>query len=717
MGRLVKWLIGIAASLVGLVVVLLVAGFAMLNTKWLQQKLLSQATQMLTDKLQTKVEIDSVSIDLLTLDAHLFGLLVEDRQQRPMLQMEQLKADVDIMALLNNEVVVPEIKVQGVRAELHKVPKDSLSPDTVANFQFIIDTFKKDKKPKAPRQPQASKGKKKLQLTLNEVSLERIKLMFNGDSVDLGALRYTQQKGSSPEARLTNLHATWERVNKKGENVTNQATIGRIDIAEQVGHYTALLRDLSFKTDNHRPRKNTGKPNRGFFDVGHFDIRANMKLTIDSIEGGTVHGYLRECTARDTVSGIDIRKLQCEVEANKNGMVLNNVEIHQGETQLKIEMAEMQFPNKKTGRKLSYRTSTIRGKAILRSISRPFAPVLRNFTLPLTLSVRMEGNDEGMRFHDVVVARPNGALKINAQGYITGLKNKFDLKVHFDVSNMTVKQGEPERIINQFVVKKFMMKQLNRLGNIHYRGSFNVLYKKEEFQGHLGTKSGGLDFFLTLDEKNKYLTGTAHAKDIRIGDIMDMKDIGPVTAKADFKFDYSKPRTALMRKKYGGKLPIGQVKALVSEASYKFVKAKNVSVELVSNGAIAEGSVMAPGSFADLSCTFSFTNTNEMKKMKVKPKVHFNLFRKKTDAEKAAKAEEKAARKAAKEAEKAAKAKEKAARKAAKEKEEAAEAEEKAARKAAKKAEKEARKAAKKAEKEARKAAKEAEKAARKAAE
>ena len=80
----IKRFVGIATALTGLLVVLLAGGFALLNSQWLQQKMLGKAAGLLTEKLQTRVGIDSVSIDLLTLDAKLYGLTVEDRQQRPM---------------------------------------------------------------------------------------------------------------------------------------------------------------------------------------------------------------------------------------------------------------------------------------------------------------------------------------------------------------------------------------------------------------------------------------------------------------------------------------------------------------------------------------------------------------------------------------------------------------------------------------------------------
>ncbi|MBQ3699567.1 MAG: hypothetical protein II886_06620 [Prevotella sp.] len=723
MGKALKWIVGTVVALVAVIVLLLVGAFAMLNTSWLQGKLLTKATTLLTEKLETKVEIDSVSIDLLTLDAKLYGLMVEDRQQRKMLQLEFLQADVDVLALLDDEIRVAKAKVEGIQAELHKLPKDSLSPDTVANYQFVIDAFKSDKKKAKKAVPDSADVKKnKLAFVMNKVSAERIDVRFNNDSVGLDKLVLEQTRSGSPQGKIEGVRAKWERYNKKGYLVTNTVLLTRLDYHEEEGNRMIDIHRLNFKTNNHHPRKNASKPKRGFFDVGHFNLWANLKVTIDRIENGTVHGWLKEFTAQDTISGIDITKLQCEVTANKEGMRMEDVVIKQKNTELHFVRGDMKFPNKKQGTKLSYFTSTIGGRVILKDISKAFAPVLRNFELPLDLSVRMDGDAEGMRFHDVVVSRPNDLLKIKAKGYITGLKNKYDLKVHFDVKETVVKGNEKERIINQFVVKKFMMKQLHALGTLHYRGSFDVVYKREEFQGVVNTKAGDINFFFALDEKNKYLLGRANAVNIKLGEVMDMPDIGPVTATANFKFDISKPRTALMRRKLGGKLPIGEVTANVAEASYKFVKATNVDVKIVSNGAIAEGSLKAPGKFADLSCTFSFTNTNEMKKTKIKPGIRFHIFDKKktTDEEKAAKQQQKVDEKQRKAdekaAKKAAKAEAKAARKAAKEAEKAAEAKEKAARKAAEAEEKAAKKAAKAEAKAARKAAKEAEKAAKRAA-
>ena len=629
MNKALKWLIRIICTLVGIVIVFLVAGFLMLNTSWLQGKLLSQTQALLRERLQTRVDIDSVSIDLFTLDAKLYGLSVEDRQQRKMLQMEFLQADVDILPLLNNELRIPQVKVEGINAELHKLPKDSLSPDTVANFQFVLDAFKSDrKKKKLPADSIAKSKKKKLELIMNKVSAERIHVKFNGDSVSLGKLLLTQPIDGSPKGKVENLKGRWERHNKKGQLVTNELLITTIELSEEDSIGLVELKRVNYKTNNHAPRKNASKPKRGFFDVGHFNLWANLKINIDKIENGTVHGFLRECTVQDTISGIDITKLQCEVTANKEGMRLEDVLLRLKETELRFVRADMKFANKKTGKKMSYFTSTINGRVILRDISRTFAPVLRNFTLPLDLKVRMEGDAEGMRFRDVVVSRPGDKLNIKAQGYITGLKNKYDLKVHFDILDCKVRGGEKERLINQFVVKKFMMKQLRALGTINYRGHFDILYKKEAFAGVIGCKAGNINFQFALDEINKYINGSANTSSLQLGNVMDMPDLGKIACNAKFRFDFSKQRTAMMRRKKGGKLPIGNVEANIQEGSYGIVTVRNVSATINSDGAVADGKIINRGKYVDLMCGFTFTDTNEMRKTKIKPGIKFHGKRK-----------------------------------------------------------------------------------------
>lgn len=600
------------AAFLLLVVLLVGAGVWLINTKAFQQRVLKQTTQLLSERLQTRVSIDSVDIRFVAQQLRLYGLQVDDQQQRPLLSVRQAGVDVDISELLGNKFTIKDVELSGARALLLKPSKDSAS-----NFQFIIDAFKKQ--PKAKRDTTVA-PRKRIEFDIHSVRLNDIQVTYNDMAVNLAQ---TVIKGRK-------------------------------------GRYQAVVQ-LQFATDNHKPRKNTGKPKRGFFDAGHLDVTCDFKAAIDASEKDTLRFDLSELHARDSVTGFDVRHLQAQARLAGKQLLLTNVQVQQKRTQLHIDSARMQLPNKRDSIPFSFQTGTISGTVYLQDISRAFAPVLSKFTLPLQLSCTMSGNQDKLSFRHVKVGTTDKRLAIAATGDITNLKSKEKLTVLFHVARMTAKSGIKERIISQFPVKRLMMTQLHNLGNISYTGSFRVIRKEERFWGTLGTAVGSLKFQFWLDERNKYVVGNASTQKLHFGKVMGMKDVGPLAAKADFKIDISKPRTAVMRRKLGGKLPIGKVSATIADCSYKGVHVRNVDVNVTSDGAVATGDVIQRGNWRDLSCSFSFTDTNQMHKLKVS---HGRMkFHKMSNEARQAKRERKEARKAERQAKREAKKAEKAAKK------------------------------------------------------
>ncbi len=198
-----------------------------------------------------------------------------------------------------------------------------------------------------------------------------------------------------------------------------------------------------------------------------------------------------------------------------------------------------------------------------------------------------------------------------------------DLTLHFEVHDMVAKPGIKDKIINQFTVKKYMMYQIYALGVVKYHGSFDILWRKEQFRGLMNTEKGDVDFEFQLDESTKYLTGRASTNALHLGDLFNMKNLGNIDCSATFKIDYSKQRTAEMRKVKGGKLPIGEVGADIRSVEYRNISLENLLVSMESDGALAEGLVTLKGNMTDLMLEFSFTNTAEMQKIKVKPRLKY----------------------------------------------------------------------------------------------
>lgn len=619
--KILKILAGVALSFV----FLLILAVVLLNTEAVQQRIVNMATELLSEKLGTKVSIHHADINILGGYVNLHGVEIDDQQQRKMIQLEKLSVNLEMLPLLKNHIIVEEADIEGLDAVLTK-GNDSIP----ANYQFLIDAFKKDKKEPAVKD---TLKKKKLMLDVDNVRLKDIYVSYDKYDFQLLSGRY-----DSKNLKLDSIQVAWTAEKKKGP-VDNWVCIKLLKAKQEGKVFHTEVEGLCFRTDNHKPRKNAGKPKRGFFDVGHLNITANARLTIDTSNKDSLRIVLNECTATDTITGMDFRDLRAKATYTKGRLHLQDIDVQQTNTKLHISTAEMLLPNKKEGTKLSFSTGTITGRAVLKDIARPFSLALNRFTLPLNLSLNMSGTDSTLSFRNVQVYTDKKKLTISAVGDITHLKEKELLDVHFHVSRMRTTTGMAEQVINQFAVKKLMMKQLHRLGSISYTGDFHVLYKKEQFQGLLQTNVGSLNFNFYLDENNKYLVGQASTKNLALGNVMDVKGLGNVEASARFSIDISKPRTAIMRRQKGGKLPIGTVNATVDDCSFKGIHVRRLTADITSDGAVATGDVKQLGKHRDLFFSFSFTDTNNMSKMKIThPGIKFHGL---SDEDKKAKEEKK----------------------------------------------------------------------------
>lgn len=709
-----KWLRRILKTTGGIAVgavVLLGGATLLLNTESVQKKIQEKAVELLSQKLETKVEIDSISISALTQEISLYGIEIEDREEREMLKVGKISVNLELIRLLQHKIVIEKAEIAHAKALLLKPSKEE-----PANYQFVIDAFKKPKDQKCPEK-QAKKSK--MDLDISALALKDIHVKHNELDIFLGEATYnkgwiadqtievdsitlvcdtTFKAGLKPYSaslghlRLDgdlkelvfkvdayNLAYQWKSLWKKRNiMVDNQAGIGHLTVQANRGRYSATVKQAHYRNDNHLPRKNAGRPKRGFFDAKHLDVIADFHVVLDSISKNGITGHLNEFTAKDSITGIDVRKLQAKFKYVKDKIDLRDIIVQQKSTVLNITSGAIVLPSKKEGREFSYSTGVITGTAYLKDISRTFAPVLKNFSLPLNLSLTIKGTPNTISFRNVKVNTSDNKLQLAATGNITNLKDKYKLLVKFDVSRMHAKPGIAEKIINQFATKKLMMNQLNNLGDINYTGSFDVLYKKEIFRGLLKTAAGNLNFEFALDELNKYVNGKVSSKRVELGKVMNIKEMGPMDASADFTVDISKPRTAKMRKAKGGKLPIGFFNAKVNDVSYLGIHIRNLTATLNSDGAVATGEVYQSGRIRDLYFSFSFTDTDQMQKMKVtKSGLKFHKETKEYKAQRAErkqqkkleKEEKKAQKKQEKEAKKAQKEQEKQAKKAQKEKE------------------------------------------------
>ncbi|WP_207495060.1 translocation/assembly module TamB domain-containing protein [Aridibaculum aurantiacum] len=131
----------------------------------------------LENKLQTKVAIKRLDIDfpkMLVLE----GVYIEDRTKDTLLAGNQLKVDIAMFKLLNNEVQINEINLNGITLKVKRQ-----LPDTIFNYQFIIDAF-------ATQQAQpATKDTAAMKMAIDKIIIDDTRLVYfdvvTGNDVDV----------------------------------------------------------------------------------------------------------------------------------------------------------------------------------------------------------------------------------------------------------------------------------------------------------------------------------------------------------------------------------------------------------------------------------------------------------------------------------------------------------------------------------------------------
>ncbi|HEV8285949.1 MAG TPA: translocation/assembly module TamB domain-containing protein [Chitinophagaceae bacterium] len=148
-----------------LVFVLLV--FILLLTPPVQKFLTAKVQHYLENKLHTKVLIGRISLDL-SGKLSLEDVYIEDKAKDTLLAGGSIKGHLNFVRLFSNEVWIKDLELNNITTKIKRV-----LPDTVFNFQFIVDAFASEKT-KSPDTAQSPPMK----LAINDVTLENVNIVY-----------------------------------------------------------------------------------------------------------------------------------------------------------------------------------------------------------------------------------------------------------------------------------------------------------------------------------------------------------------------------------------------------------------------------------------------------------------------------------------------------------------------------------------------------------
>ncbi len=154
--------------LLGFFVLLLII-ILLVQTPYVQNIARGKAQKYLSEKLKTRVEIGKLYIGF-PQTIELSNIYIEDRQKDTLVAGKSLKVNFNMWKLFHSEIAVSEIHLSGITANIKR-----LMPDTVYNFQFIVDAFSSNKA-KIPKEKKDSSSTK---ISLNNLLLDKVRLIYN----------------------------------------------------------------------------------------------------------------------------------------------------------------------------------------------------------------------------------------------------------------------------------------------------------------------------------------------------------------------------------------------------------------------------------------------------------------------------------------------------------------------------------------------------------
>ena len=647
-----------------LTIVLIVGGlYITLSTDWGQQKLYEYTFDALQKTLDTRLVVKEVEADIIRGRIMLHGVEIDDRDGVTMLQVDSVGTQLGLGGIFNREIYVNKLFLKGARMVLYKK-----TPTSEPNYQFVLDAFKKKslQKKKTSKKPKkepffhiagnmttlyigrtclkwdilSAPRKGKDTIDVNHLDIQDFGVKITGKMADkdvtnlalkdlaviekksgmifsLNRVEFRTLRQKSLDLIISGLKFKYQDKQLSMKTLHVEQRKASLDFTKPL---SLKIDSITFKNDNHKPRKNTGKPNRGWFDQGHLDMVASMQATVNYISKDSLYAQINHLELLDKPSDLDIRHFSSFINRSGKRITATNIFIAMMHTRVRMNKVDIDIP------RVQVHDFPLEADVYLQDLAKPFATPLSNFTTPLKLRLVCGGDIDRYLFKNIHITTLDNRLVITGEGDLCDVTKKRDLTLHFWDLKMSAVKGVKEQIVNHFAkkVNLKMTKQLKALGDISYTGKVGIAFRREDIAGTLFTKYGNLNFDFTLDGNTRHMTGTMSTDSMDLGSIMNIKKLSIARTRATYDFDITSKRKAeALGIKRKGRLPIGSLKANVGFGSYGSFKVKNLAADMVSDGREAKGHIDLPGNLIDIDVDFSYIQTDYEQGLRIHPKMKF----------------------------------------------------------------------------------------------
>ncbi|GLU55802.1 translocation/assembly module TamB domain-containing protein [Dyadobacter frigoris] len=192
-----------------------------------QNFLTTQANDYLRKKLKTKLNVEKIRFDIpdwIVLE----GVYFADQKGDTLVSGKMLRVDMDMYSLIKGNVGINKIELEGAVANIHRT-----LPDTVFNFQFIVDAFASTD-PAAP----VDTTSKPLEMRLDKILLKQVRLSYKDAVI-----------GTDADANIDSAYVSFDKFNPTLSQY-HPTKIALYNSAAKLRMYKALVVDTLVTPSN-----------------------------------------------------------------------------------------------------------------------------------------------------------------------------------------------------------------------------------------------------------------------------------------------------------------------------------------------------------------------------------------------------------------------------------------------------------------------------------
>lgn len=317
--KILAWIIGSILGLFLLIVILI-------QIPYFQNLIKDKAVTYLEGKIKTPVKVGRIEIGLPKYII-LEDIYFESQAGDTLLAGDKVKVDISLFKLLDNELELNSIDLQGITATVKR------NKDSVFNFDYIFDAFASDKPKDTTSAP--------MKISVKNVNLDRIKVRFE-DAISKNDLNAYVNHFDTKITKfdLDKMDFTVPKINldgfkvmlKQGEivqevaqntvEVTDEA-VKSPDLNLELGEIKLANVDIGF--DNKGSALNTGiKLKKLLLEFNEINLKKQFidleKFEIDGISGGLTFGKLDKAIEVDAPESLEATGPKWKVKLNETSL-------------------------------------------------------------------------------------------------------------------------------------------------------------------------------------------------------------------------------------------------------------------------------------------------------------------------------------------------------------------------------------------------------------